>query len=262
MPTQTLVASGGTGPYTYAVTTGSLPAGNLAERFNGSSHRHGHPGWQHRLHGHRNGRQHQHRHPGLHLDGDAPTITLTPPAGNIAVNSETAFTQTFTATGGTAPYTYVEAGTLPTGLTWTAGTATIAGTATQSGSFPITITATDHSTGTGSPYSSGAIAYTLVVAGPTITMTPAASPLTATVATAFTQAFVASGAASVPTPTLNPEPSRPASPSPGTPFPEPDPGRHLRRHHHHREGCRRLHPRADVHADGECAHHYAGSAGG
>ena len=193
MPTQTLVASGGTGPYTYAVTTGSLPAGISLNASTGALTGTATQGGSIAFTVTATDANTNTGTQAYTWTVNAPTITLTPPAGNIAVNSETAFTQTFTATGGTAPYTYVEAGTLPTGLTWTAGTATIAGTATQSGSFPITITATDHSTGTGSPYSSGAIAYTLVVAGPTITMTPAAGPLTATVATAFTQAFVASG---------------------------------------------------------------------
>ncbi len=188
--TQAFTASGGVGPYTYT-QIGTLPAGVTfsGNTLSGTPTAGG-------------------SFPGIIItakdaDGftyaqtytltvNAPTITLAPPAGNIAVTAETAFTQTFTASGGTSPYTYVEAGTLPTGLTWTAGTATIAGTATQSGSFPITITATDHSTGTG-PYSSAAIAYTLVVTGPTITMTPAAGGLTATVGTAYTQAFTASG---------------------------------------------------------------------
>ena len=188
--TQAFVASGGVGPFTYT-QTGTLPAGITfaGNTLSGTPTAGG-------------------SFPGIIVtakdaDGftyaqtytltvNAPTITLAPPAGNIAVTAEAAFTQAFTASGGTSPYTYAESGTLPTGLTWTAGTATIAGTATQSGSFPITITATDHSTGTG-PYSSGAIAYTLVVTGPTITMTPPAGALTATVATAYTQAFVASG---------------------------------------------------------------------
>lgn len=47
------------------------------------------------------------------------------------------------ATGGFAPYTWSLVGDLPAGLVWDAATATIAGTPTEAGSFPITATVTD-----------------------------------------------------------------------------------------------------------------------
>jgi hypothetical protein len=47
-----------------------------------------------------------------------------------------------TATGGTAPYTW-SAANLPTGLSINAGTGLITGTATRTGNFPVTVTATD-----------------------------------------------------------------------------------------------------------------------
>ena len=193
MTTQTLVASGGAAPYTYAVTTGSLPAGIS---LNGST-------------GALTGTATQGGTIGFTVTAtdantnkgtqpyswvvNPPTITLAPPTGNLAVTAETPYTQAFTASGGTGPYTYSETGALPAGLTWNAGTATISGTATASGSFPIHITATDSSTGTGSPYSSGAVAYTVVVTAPNITMTPAAGTLNGTVGVAYSQTFTATG---------------------------------------------------------------------
>ena len=64
-------------------------------------------------------------------------------------------TVTFTATGGIEPYTFALTGTLPTGLAFNAGV--LSGTPTQTGSFPVTVTATD---GNGCV---GSRAYTLLV---------------------------------------------------------------------------------------------------
>ena len=72
-----------------------------------------------------------------------------------------------TATGSPTP-TLAESGTLPTGVTFAPGTGVLAGTPTQSGSFPITFTATN---GVGSPASQS---FTLTVTspgtGPSVTM--------------------------------------------------------------------------------------------
>ncbi|MGD0621623.1 MAG: putative Ig domain-containing protein [Thermacetogeniaceae bacterium] len=51
------------------------------------------------------------------------------------------YSKKFTASGGTAPYTYTESGTLPNGLSFSDNC--LSGTPTVAGSFPITITATD-----------------------------------------------------------------------------------------------------------------------
>ncbi|MGY5808915.1 putative Ig domain-containing protein [Rhizobium sp. LEGMi198b] len=87
-----------------------------------------------------------------------PTVSVSPtslPSGTIA----TAYSQTITASGGTAPYTYaVTAGSLPAGLTLSS-TGVLSGTATAAGTFNLTITATDSSAGSG-PFT-GSRAYTL-----------------------------------------------------------------------------------------------------
>ncbi|MBL8211826.1 MAG: putative Ig domain-containing protein [Bryobacterales bacterium] len=53
------------------------------------------------------------------------------------------FTTTLSASGGTAPLTWSIQGALPAGITLTPATGVISGTATTSGSFPITCTVTD-----------------------------------------------------------------------------------------------------------------------
>ena len=143
--TATLAASGGTQPYVWSITLGSLP-------------------------------------PGLTLAASAGTITGTPttptsgpsnftvqvidakgvtatkqfsitiaagltittapglPNGTIGVS----YSVTVSAAGGTPPYTWsVIAGSLPTGLTLNSSTGTISGLASSSGTFPFTLQVTD-----------------------------------------------------------------------------------------------------------------------
>ena len=80
----------------------------------------------------------------------APSIVLSP--GSLSNGTVgTAYSQTVSASGGTAPYSYViTAGALPTGLTLNASTGVISGTPSSNGTFPITITATDANSATGS----------------------------------------------------------------------------------------------------------------
>jgi large repetitive protein len=127
----------------------------------------------------------------------AQNYTLNVPAPVIVVNPATlpnptagnAYSQTLTVTGGVAPYsTAVSSGSLPSGITLTSGGA-LSGTSNQVGTFNITVTATDANGQTGSR------AYTLTIAAPTLTMTPAAGTLTATYGASYTQAFTAAGSA-------------------------------------------------------------------
>jgi hypothetical protein len=114
------------------------------------------------------------------------TITVLPPTIP-SVQAGTAFGPvTFTASGGAAgPYTFAEAGGLPTGMTFSVDT--LSGTPTQSGTFPITITATD------SNGCAGAMSYSLVVICQTITVTnPGVT--TGTANSAFSQTFTQTGA--------------------------------------------------------------------
>ncbi|WP_211453034.1 putative Ig domain-containing protein [Collimonas antrihumi] len=121
----------------------------------------------------------------------APTVSLTPAGPTLAPVYGNAFSQSFSASGGVGPYTYGLSGSLPAGLSWNAASATLSGTPTQSGSFPISVTATDHSTGAGAPFSA-TVGYTLQISAPVILLTPS-SMSGGTVAQPYTAALAAGG---------------------------------------------------------------------
>jgi hypothetical protein len=146
---QAITASGGTAPYSFGVTAGSLPAGlalSPTGLLAGTPTTAGSSGFTVR---------------GTDANGcfaervyalviaaapppppGCPTITLTPatlPAGAIAVP----YSQTLTASGGATPYSFgVTAGALPAGLVLSP-TGTLAGTPTVAGNSAFTIRATD-----------------------------------------------------------------------------------------------------------------------
>jgi uncharacterized repeat protein (TIGR01451 family) len=115
----------------------------------------------------------------------APTIALAPTTLPTPVIGA-AYSQTITASGGTAAYSYaIGAGTLPPGLSLSTGGA-LAGTPTGVGTFNFTVIATDANGFTGSR------AYSFTITAPTITLTPAALP-GAVLGTAYSQTVTASG---------------------------------------------------------------------
>ncbi len=90
-----------------------------------------------------------------------PKLTLTGTLPNAVVN--VAYTQTLTAQGGLAPYTYaVTSGTLPPGLTLSSG-GTISGTPTAVGAYSFTVVATDSET----PAQTASLPLILLVTYPT-----------------------------------------------------------------------------------------------
>jgi len=115
------------------------------------------------------------------------TITVTNPAGNSGV-AGSAFSETFTQSGGIGTTTFsLASGTLPAGLTLSSG-GVLSGTPTQTGTFTITVKATDSNGCSGIGAN-----YTLTIACPAITVTnPAVSSGTA--GTPFSQTFTQSGA--------------------------------------------------------------------
>jgi hypothetical protein len=117
-----------------------------------------------------------------------PVINISPatlPSGQVGV----AYNQTLTASGGTGPYTFsVQSGTLPAGLTLTAG-GVLSGTPTAAGSSTVTIQATDAAS------CPGVITYTLVISAaacPVITLSPATLP-SGIVGVAYSQTITGSG---------------------------------------------------------------------
>ncbi|VVE00625.1 IPT/TIG domain-containing protein [Pandoraea commovens] len=89
----------------------------------------------------------------LPLNVNTGSMTLTPSALPTPIAGQ-AYTQTFTATGGVAPYRYtVTTGALPAGLTLDPVSGVLSGTATSTGTSTFTVTVKDSSTGPGTPLS-------------------------------------------------------------------------------------------------------------
>jgi hypothetical protein len=118
-----------------------------------------------------------------------PIITVNPPTlPNGAVG--TAYSQTVSGSGGTAPYTFtISSGSLPTGLILNGVTGAITGTPGAAGTFTFTITATDAVGCTGSRL------YTITIAAagcPAIALSPTTLP-PATAQTFYAHSVTASG---------------------------------------------------------------------
>jgi len=99
----------------------------------------------------------------------AATVTLTPTTTTLPLaTGNVAYSQQFTAGGGTAPYQYtITSGALPTGITLNLNTGLLSGTSTvPEATFNFTVTATDSSTGTGPYTKSTAYSFHLNPAAP------------------------------------------------------------------------------------------------
>ena len=181
---QTVTASGGTGPYTFALTAGALPAGLTLSSggvLSGTPTGNGVANFT-------VGATDTVGNTGSHAYSvNIGTVSLTVnPASLPAGTQGTAYSQTVTASGGTGPYTFaLTAGALPTGLTLSAG-GVISGTPTGSGTSSFTVGATDTVGNTGSH------AYSVNIGTGVLVVAPAALPA-GTQNTAYNQTVTASG---------------------------------------------------------------------
>ncbi|WP_425510807.1 putative Ig domain-containing protein [Xanthomonas hortorum] len=189
---QSLTASGGTAPYSFAVTAGALPAGltlSAAGVLSGTPTASG-----------------TFNFTATATDSGSPTLTsgsrayaLTVAGATVTLPATTlpngttgqAYSSALNpATGGIAPYTYaVTAGALPTGITLNGSSGALTGTPGSVGNFAFTVTATDS---TGGTPSQAARSYTLNIVAPTIVVGPASLPA-ATAGSAYNQTLSASG---------------------------------------------------------------------
>ena len=123
----------------------------------------------------------------------APTITIASPAAGAlpGATGGTAYSQTFTASGGQGSHSFDLTGALPAGMSF-ASAGVLSGTPSVSGTFNFTLVARDSSPGPSGPFTSAPVAYSLTVAAPTITVSPASLP-NATASLPYSQTLTAGG---------------------------------------------------------------------
>jgi uncharacterized protein YhjY with autotransporter beta-barrel domain len=184
---QTGSATGGTGPYTYSVTAGSLPAGlslnSSSGAITGTPAASGPSSFTIQAtdtNGNVGSRSY-----GINT-GASSSLTVSP--ANLPNGSQgIVYSQTVTASGGSGPYTYsIISGSLPTGLTLSSG-GVISGTPTGSGPSTFTIGATDSLGNAGNSPS-----YTLNIGTASLTVNPASLPA-GTRSVAYSQTLTAAG---------------------------------------------------------------------
>lgn len=194
MYTSTLQATGGTGPYTWSLGSGSsLPAGlSLAASGAISGKPTGYGNFSFGV---------TVKDSGSPAQTVSATVTLSVvQAGSpLAIGTTTlpggvpnqTYSTTLNATGGMSPYTWTLAsGTLPAGLSFAASTGVISGTPTAIGTSSLTFSVTDSS----SPQQTAkSVTLSLVVAPPVLAITTSSSLPSGAAGTAYSNPLTASG---------------------------------------------------------------------
>lgn len=192
---QTVVASGGTSGYTYTVDSGALPAGlslSTGGALSGTPTASGSFSFTIKARDSSTGTGPYEGTRAYSVNISSATLSLSPASGALSAAVGTAFSQSFTAAGGIAPYSYsinITSGTMPAGLSFNTASGTLSGTPTTAGGVSFTVTATDSTGGSPATVSSN---YSLTTSAPTITVNPASLP-NATAGAAYSQTFAASG---------------------------------------------------------------------
>jgi len=186
-----LTESGGTSPYAWSVSSGTLPAGislSADGTLTGTPTANGTSSFTVNV----TDADSQSATEATSLTvSDGVHTTFAAPAGG---EVQTAYTDTLTAAAGTAPYTWsVNSGSLPPGITLSSA-GVLAGTPTTAGSYPFTVKVTDHDGGTATtpvtlvitPSVALSVSATSADFGKTVTLTATMAPAAAAGAVTFT----------------------------------------------------------------------------
>ncbi len=188
----TLAASGGTTPYTWSLTSGTLPTGlslNTATGVISGTPTASVTNSPLTFQAKDSGAPQQTKSVNLTLTVAPATLAIT--TTSLAIGQvNVAYSSTLAATGGTTPYTWsLTGGTLPTGLSLNAATGVISGTPTASvTSTPLTFLVKD----SGTPQQSKSVSLTLTIAPATLAITTTSLP-SGQVGVAYSTTLAASG---------------------------------------------------------------------
>jgi Putative Ig domain len=194
--TATLNATGGTSPYTWSITSGTLPSGlSLATAtgiISGKATASSTTSLTFQVTD--SSTTPQTKSVTLSLVIAPPALTIT--SSTLSPGTKgTSYSSVLAATGGTTPYTWsVTAGSLPAGLSLAPSTGLISGTPTATGTTNFTVTVAD----AGNPVQSASVAVSIVVAAPAppaLAITTSSMPA-GTNGTSYSNALQASGGTS------------------------------------------------------------------
>jgi uncharacterized protein YhjY with autotransporter beta-barrel domain len=167
---QTVGATGGTGPYSFAVTSGALPTGLSLNAgtgvIGGTPSASGPFNFTIRA-----------TDVNFNTGFQAYTVNIAPVPLTVNPSSlpngtqSVAYSQTITTSGGTGPFSYaVLSGALPTGLSLNAGSGVISGTPSAAGNYNFTVQSTDSTPNTGSR------GYSVTIGTNSLTVNPTGLP--------------------------------------------------------------------------------------